>query len=106
MLEPKLTFESATPLDAETAALLQTHKAELLRDLIMPGSIPRLPPELAALLRAASLDEPLPADVRGVLDLNRYTSNWAVAYLTGDQSEALRRLWQVYEAWQRGGPKV
>lgn len=100
MLEPKLTFESATPLDAETAALLQTHKAELLRDAIMPGSVPRLPSELEALLRAASLDEPLPTDVRGVFDLNRYTLAWGCSYLIGDRNEALGRLWRVYEAWQ------
>ena len=100
MLEPKLTFESAAPLDAETAALLQTHKAELLRGLIVPGSVPRLPWELEALLRAASLDEPLPADVRGVFDLNRYVLAEGCSYLTGEQGEALGRLWRVYEAWQ------
>lgn len=34
VLTPKLTYKSAAPLDAETVALLRSHKDELLRELI------------------------------------------------------------------------
>ncbi len=111
-LEPKLTFTSAAPLDAETLALLREHKAELLLELIESAgkttetteNLPRLPRQLESLLRAASSDllpkdtVTLPAGL--VSDLNSYTLAWAASYLTGDRDEALRRLWQAHRVWK------
>lgn len=68
------------------------------------GTLPRLPWQLEALLRAASSDllpketVTLPAGL--VPDLNRYTLAWGCSYLTGDRNEALRRLWQAHGVWQ------
>ena len=103
MLEPKLTFKSAAPLDAETLALLHTHRADLLRDLIAPDTLPRPPWQLERLIRAASSDL-LPKDVLMlpsglVTNPSRYVMAWGCSYLTGDRNEALKRLWQVYKAW-------
>jgi hypothetical protein len=58
VLTPKLTYRSTASLDAKTLAHLKVHKAELLRDLVMtsgyiaPNTLPRLPWQLEALLRA------------------------------------------------------
>lgn len=103
-LTPKLTYQSAAPLDAETLALLRTHKADLLRDLTAPDAPPRLPWQLERLISAACADV-LPKDTTTlpdglVPDLGRYTLGWAAAYLVSDRVEAERRLWQVYRAWQ------
>ena len=103
-LEPKLTFKSSAPLDAETLTLLKTNKADLLIDLTAPGMVPRLPWQLERLVRAASSDQ-LPGGstllkAGLVTDLNRYTLAWGCSYLTGDRDEALSRLWAVYRAWQ------
>lgn len=115
ILTPKLTYRSTAPIDAETLQNLRTRKAELLRDLLSvealrentPDTLPRLPWQLESLLRAAGSDR-LPKSTvtleRGlVADLNSYTLAWAASYLTGDRSEALSRLWQVYRAWQQMG---
>ncbi len=104
VLEPKLTFRSDAPLDAETLSTLKTRKAELLRDLAAPDSVPRLPWQLERLLAAASGGR-LPGgtvtlEAGLVTDLNSYTLAWAVVYLIGDQTEALRRLWQAHRVWQ------
>lgn len=104
ILTPKLTYKSSAPLDAETLATLKAHKAELLRDLTAPNTIPRLPWQLESLIRAAASDL-LPKDsVRlpdGLVgDLNRYTLGWAASYIAGDHDEALKRLWQAYRQWQ------
>ncbi len=98
-LTPKLTYRSAAPLDAETLAFLKTHKAKLLRDLIAPNTLPRLPWQLERLLSAAASNV-LTVELPGVPDVPRYALAWGCAYLTGDRSEALSRLWQVYRAWQ------
>jgi hypothetical protein len=103
-LEPKLTFRSDVPLDPETLSTLKARKAELLRDLAAPDSVPRLPWQLERLLAAAS-GGGLPAgtvtlEAGLVTDLNSYTLAWGAAYLVGDQAEALRRLWQAHRAWQ------
>jgi len=103
-LEPKLTFRSEAPLDAETLSTLKARKAELLRDLTAPGAVPRLPWQLERLLAAAS-GGALPAgtvtlEAGLVTDLNGYALAWGAAYLIGDQAEALRRLWQAHRAWQ------
>lgn len=66
----------------------------------MPDTVPRLPWQLERLVRAASLDDPLRVDVRGVLDPNRYVMAWGCSYLTGDREEALARLWALYRAWK------
>lgn len=101
---PKLTYQSAAPLDAETLTLLKTHKDELLRDLTAPDAPPRLPWQLERLISAACADV-LPKDTvtlpSGIVpDLGRYTLAWGCAYLVSDRAEAKRRLWQVYRAWQ------
>lgn len=103
-LEPKLTFKSSLPLDAETLATLQANKAELLRDLTAPDSLPRLPWQLERLLGAAASDL-LPKDTVAlpsglVPNLNPYVLAWAASYLTGDRDEALRRLWEAHRAWR------
>ncbi len=98
-LTPKLTYQSTSPLDTETLATLRDHKADLLRDLTAPDSLPRLPWQLERLINAASSNV-LGVELLGVPDVPRYTLAWAACYLTGDRDEALRRLWQVYSAWQ------
>lgn len=104
-LKPKLTFKTTAPLDAETLTLLKTHKADLLKDLTAPGSLPRLPWQLETVLRAAGTGVlpkgtvDLPEGL--VTDLSTYTLAWGCAYLTGDRDEALRRLWQVYSVRQK-----
>lgn len=103
-LEPKLTFKTTAPLDAETLMLLKTNKADLLKDLTAPKSLPRLPWQLESLLRAVGSGVlpkgrvNLPNGL--VTDLNSYTLAWGCAYLIGDRDEALRRLWAVYRHWQ------
>ena len=106
MLEPKLTFRSNAPLDAETLSTLKARKAELLRDPAAPDpdSVPRLPLQLERLLAAASSSR-LPTgtvtlEAGLVTDLNSYTLAWGAVYLVGDQAEALRRLWQAHRVWQ------
>lgn len=103
-LAPKLTYQSSTPLDADTLALLKSNKADLLRDLTAPDAVPRLPWQLERLLAAAS-NGSLPAgtvtlEAGLVTDLNGYTLAWGAAYLVGDQAEALRRLWQAHRVWR------
>jgi hypothetical protein len=69
-----------------------------------PGTLPCLPWQLEALLRAAASDAlpkatvTLPAGL--VPDLSRYTLAWAASYLTGDRDEALVRLWEAQRAWK------
>ena len=107
-LTPKLTFKSAVPLDAETLTLLRTHKADLLKDLTAPDTVPRLPWQLERLVSAAACDQLPQGTVKlasGLVpDLNRYTLGWAAAYLTSDRAEALSRLWQVRYVWQGETP--
>ena len=108
ILTPKLTYRSAAPLDAETLDLLRAHKADLLKDLIAPDTLPRLPWQLERLVSAASSDllpkEPVMLPSGLVPDLNRYALAWAASYLIGDRQEALSRLWQVRRAWQGETP--
>lgn len=98
-LAPKLTFSSAAPLDAETLALIHDHKADLLRALVAPDAVPRLPWQLEALLRAATSNV-LTAELPGVPDTGRYVLAWGCAYLVSDRDEAEQRLWAVYRAWK------
>jgi hypothetical protein len=68
-------------------------------------TIDRLPWQLERLLSAAE-NERLPsgtATLEGGLvpDLNRYTLAWGCAYLRGSVSDALPRLWVVWEFWQQ-----
>lgn len=103
-LTPKLTYRSAAPLDAETLALLKTHKDDLLRDLTAPDTPPRLSWQLERLISAACADV-LPQSTvtlsSGLVpDLNRYVLGWGCSYLTSDRSEAERRLWEAYRSWQ------
>lgn len=108
ILTPRLTFKSAAPLDAETLELLRTHKAELLRDLTAADTVPRLPWQLEALLRAASSDllpkDPLMLPSGLVPNMNRHTLARAASYLVSDRQQALSRLWQVRRAWQQETP--
>lgn len=100
-LTPKLAYQSDTPLDADTLALLSTHRDELLRNLIAPDSLPQLPWQLARLIKAASSGLLEDISINGVPNVDTYTLAWAASYLTGDQDEALNRLWQVYREWSR-----
>lgn len=107
-LEPKLTFKSTDPIDADTLEVLRENKAELLKNLTAPDTVPRLPWQLERLVSAAQSGQ-LPKDPTMlssglVPDLNHYTLGWAAAYLTGDRQEALSRLWQVRRAWQGETP--
>ena len=107
-LESKLTFKSTDPVDAEILGFLRQHKAELLRALTAPDTLPRLPWQLERLVSAATSDQ-LPKDPvmlpSGlVTNLNLYTLSWAAAYLTSDRADALSRLWQVRYVWQSETP--
>lgn len=62
-------------------------------------TLPHLPWQLERLLSAAG-SSVLEIELPGVQDVTRYTMAWGCAYLTGDRDEALRRLWQVYRAWE------
>lgn len=68
-------------------------------DVLAVLTVPRLPWQLERLVSASSSNA-LTFTISGIPDANRYTAAWACAYLTGDKEEALRRLWEVYEAWQ------
>jgi len=105
-LTPQLTYRSVVPLDAETLALLKENKADLLRDLTAPDSIPRLPWQLERLISAAGSNQ-LPKDrvtlSNGLIhDMNPYTLAVAAAYLVGDRQAALSRLWELRRVWQPG----
>ncbi len=97
VLEPRLAAQGT--FTDEHRRLIRNHKPDLLRELTGGAGVPRLPWQLERLVRAASSSQ-LQATLKGVHDPARYTLAWAAAYLTGDREEALRRLWQVYEAWQ------
>lgn len=103
-ISQKLTDPEPLPATKETnytkkgSETAQTLPNELRNN--PPDAVPGLPWQLERLIRAASLDDPLRVDVRGVLDPNRYVMAWGCAYLTGDRDEAVRRLWLAYRAWQ------
>ncbi len=97
---PDFKVEKLEKPDEPQSLELLEPKAAGIRLEKRPDTLPRLPWELERLLSAACLDEPLGADVRGVLDPNRYALAWGAAYLVGDRDEALGRLWQVYRAWR------
>jgi hypothetical protein len=69
-------------------------------DVLAVLTVPRLPWQLERLLSAASSGV-LNVSLKGVPDTTRYTLAWSACYLIGDREEALKRLWEVYEAWQR-----
>jgi hypothetical protein len=69
-------------------------------DVLAVLTVPRLPWQLERLISAASSGV-LSFTLSGVPDVNRYSAVWACAYLTGDKDEALKRLWEVYEAWEQ-----
>jgi hypothetical protein len=118
-----LDLEPAEILTPELLETIKAHKAELLEHLAtantrtkypeprdtgtsarnLPGSLERLPFELESLVRAASSDS-LPTSAKletGIVpDLNRYVQAWACVYLTGNQSDALARLWVVWQVWR------
>lgn len=99
-LTPKLRYQIiGRVLDAKTLALLKANKDTLLRDLVAPKAIPPLPWQIERLVSAASCGQ-LHIELSGIPDVSNYVMGSACAYLTGDQDEAVRRLWQVYKAWQ------
>jgi hypothetical protein len=103
-LTPKLTYQSTSPVDADTLALLRANKDDLLRDLAAPDSVPKLPWQLERLLSAANSGQ-LPQGMQHlesglVFDLSAYALACGASYLIGDREEALRRLWQAHRAWQ------
>lgn len=98
-----LAFTSAEPITRSQLDILERHKSELGAYLLTDREmIPRLPWQLDRLVRAASSGL-LTLNLPGILDANTYTLAWACAYLTGGGEEALRRLTQVYDAWQAQG---
>jgi hypothetical protein len=124
-----LRVTPSTAITAEHRALIQAHKLELLkllasaaptaqpapkaaqsntgqtnRPVTVPPAPPppgAVPPQLQALLRAASSDL-LPSSMTRlanggmVADLNRYVMAYAVVYLLGDTDNALSALWLVH----------
>ncbi len=62
--------------------------------------IARLPHELERLIAAADHLPKGPVELPSglVTDLRGYVTAWAMAYLTGDRTEALRRLWEAHSA--------
>jgi hypothetical protein len=88
------------------AAVKTSKSPEPLVPTQTADTLPRLPWQLERLVSAASSNV-LTVELPGVPDVPRYTVAWAASYLTGDRDEALRRLWEVYSAWQgkshRGG---
>lgn len=67
-------------------------------------TLPRLPWQLERLISAACADVlPQGTVTLGsglVPDLGRYVLGLGCTYLTGDGTEAERRIWEVYRAWQ------
>jgi hypothetical protein len=104
-LAPKLGYQSASPLEADTLALLKANMAALLRDLTAPDCLSRLPWHPEALLWAANSDV-LPQGMHRleggglVSDLRTHTLSAAASYLLGDRDAALERLWRVYRTWE------
>ena len=99
-LEPKLRYASDAPITPEQADLLRKHRVEIIAHLATGQEVvQRLPWELTALARAASL-RLLTFDMKGIPDVNRYVLARCVAYLVGEQDEALKCLWAVHHAWQ------
>lgn len=70
------------------------------QDVEMVELMPCLPWQLKSLLRAATGGH-LTFDLPGIPDVQLYTLAWGSSYLTGDRTEALRRLWEVYGEWQK-----
>ena len=69
-----------------------------------PDTLPRLPWQLERLISAACADV-LPKGTVTlssglVTDLGRYVLVWGCSYIIGDRTEAARRLWEAYRAWQ------
>ena len=105
-LELKLRVTADAEPKPDTLELIKENRVDLIKALSgadMPkegGAIPRLPWQLERLIAAASEGALHNVELQGVPDVNLYTKGWALAYLTSDRDEALRRLWEVYRAWQ------
>lgn len=93
-----LVVRPASKLDEKTLELLREHKPAIIEHL--SRTLPRLPWQLERLLSAAASGV-LRCELRGVQDVSCYTLAWGCSYLTGDRNEALRRLWELYEAWKK-----
>lgn len=92
----KLRLEPKEALTPDVLTTVREHKASLIAYL----SVPRLPWQLERLVSAAS-SHVLNFTMPHVGNVNHHTAAWACAYLTGDRGEAIKRLWEVYAAWQQ-----
>ena len=92
----KLKLHSTQAPPPALLELLKNNKDAVLTYLSGTKTIPRLPWQLERLIASASQNS-LAVKHQGVLNPNAYTLNWAAAYLYSDRSEALQRLWEIYE---------
>lgn len=92
----RLKIAPASKLTPELREALQTNRDDVIACL----TVPRLPWQLERLVNAAASDSLKGVTLPGIHDEVRYTLAWTTSYLVGDRDEALRRLWQVYRAWQ------
>lgn len=104
--EGKLRYDAPTGLTPEVVDAMKTHRAELLKMVQQEaadlGTVPRLPADLAAMVRAAStghLQTGAALASGRVPDLGEFVLAWAAAYLTGDHAHALKRLQEARAAW-------
>jgi hypothetical protein len=96
----RLRYRSPQQPDPELLNLVVRNKLEIVRLLEQKVTIPRLPWQLERLVSAASSNA-LTFTMQGIPEPNRYVMAWACTYLASDKVEALKRLWEVYEQWQR-----
>jgi hypothetical protein len=95
----RLRYRAPSQPDPELLNLVIQHKQDIIKILEKKSTVPRLPWQLERLLHAASSGV-LRLHITGVPDTTRYVLAWGCEYLAGDSQEALKRLWEVYQAWQ------
>jgi TubC N-terminal docking domain len=96
----RLRYRSPQQPDLELLSLVIQHKSEIVKLLERDTMLPRLPWQLERLVEAACSGA-LVVNVHGVPDTARYVMAWAATYMVSSQrDEPLRRLWEVYQAWQ------
>lgn len=101
---PDLELEKLEkPTKSESFEFLESKVEEIHSEKIV-DALPCLPWQLERLISAACGDV-LPQGTVNltsglVPDLGRYVLGWGCSYLTGDRTEAERRLWEAHWAWQ------
>lgn len=101
--ETNYTKKASTTLQMSPPGLRNNPQPQSVAIPQPPDTLPRLPWQLERLVSAASSDA-LPKGTVSlsaglVPDLSSYVLAWAAAYLTGDTTEPLRRLWEAHRAW-------